>query len=58
MRDQLFQMEDSNPSERILSELNDKSWLSGKKEKIINQFMETLDRIYRIFDEMPQGVTV
>lgn len=57
VRDQLFQMEDSNPSERILSELNDKSWLSGKKEKIINQFMETLDRIYRIFDEMPQGVT-
>jgi hypothetical protein len=57
VRDQLFQKEDSNPSEEILRELKDPSWLTGRKEIVIERFMQTLDRINRILDEMPQGVT-
>jgi len=57
VRDQLFQKEDSNPSEEILRELKDPSWLTEKKEKVIDQFMRTLERINLILDEMPQGMT-
>ena len=61
VRDQLFQVESSTSSEetgrRITAELAKSSWLSGRKKDIADRFMQTMDRINRILESMPPGVT-
>ena len=61
VRDQLFQVESFTSSEetgrRIADELAKASWLSGRKKYIAGRFMQTMDRINRILESMPPGVT-
>ena len=60
VRNALFEVTPSGAPEatsrRIEDELKDPAWLSGRREKIAEQFMQTLERISLIFEELPDGV--
>lgn len=59
-RDLLFQTESASGPEEVVSrvaeELDDPAWALSRKVEIANRFMQVLERIGKIFDEMPNGV--
>lgn len=61
VRDALFQVENSSIpgyiSNRVKEELDDPSWLSGKKERLTRQFNATFERVCEIIDQIPDDST-